>query len=253
MERFLRGFFWAWTLLSRIPLPYGLGSGPPAAGIAVFFPIVGILFGLGAWAVYTGIRTFLPEGPARALVLVAWYLLSGGLHLDGFADTVDAWGGGGTREEVLRIMRDPHVGALGVAGVVLLLVVKIAALWALPSRIVGPALVVIGATGRWAPVYAAWRYPSARREGLGSVTREGIGVFKLVVATGVVALASGTVAGSVGLLGSAVGMGAAILGALAIARWLGGHTGDTYGFLVEVTEVVVLLALAGVRAPSAMH
>ena len=249
MRRLLHGFLGAWSLLTRVPLPGGVASEPPPAGAAAFLPLVGVLFGLCAWAIYLGVRALLPEAPSRALVLAIWYLLSGGLHLDGFADTVDGWGGGRTREEALQVMRDPHVGAMGAAAVALLLIVKLAALGAIPSGAVGPVLVAVGACGRWAPVYAAWRYRPAREEGLGKAALEGTGAGEFVAATAVAALASGFFGGLRGVVGAAAGMVAAVLLALAIARWLGGHTGDTYGFLVEVTETVALLAAATAGGP----
>jgi adenosylcobinamide-GDP ribazoletransferase len=137
-------------------------------------------------------------------------------------------------------MRDPHVGALGAVAVALLLVCKLAFLASLDEVAVGRVLVVMAAVGRWAPVFAAFRYPYAREAGTGKAVADHASGGQLLLAT-VLAAASTLVLGWRGLLLFAAGAVATVALSAYLARRIGGHTGDTYGFLVEVVEGIVLL------------
>jgi cobalamin synthase len=121
----------------------------------------------------------LPSVAVLVVALSAW--VTRGLHLDGLADFADGLGGGSTREEALRIMRDPAVGAFGVIALVLVLVVKIAAVDALPSA---EALVLAPALARWTAVPMGVFLPYAREgQGLGAALTGDAGRFELFGST----------------------------------------------------------------------
>ena len=128
----IRAFALALQLLTRLPVPSS--SRPPRPeelGLSVlFFPVVGLLIG----ALLAGLHTVLwlvDPGVLAALVLAMWVLLTGGLHLDGLADTADAWiGGQGHRDRTLAIMKDSRSGPIAIVAVVLVLLAKFAALQA---------------------------------------------------------------------------------------------------------------------------
>ncbi|MCB1767092.1 MAG: adenosylcobinamide-GDP ribazoletransferase, partial [Candidatus Competibacteraceae bacterium] len=113
----------ALQLLTRLPVPTLTAPPQPwELGQAVlFFPFVGLLIG----ALLTGLHTALwwaDPGVLAALMLAVWVLLTGGLHLDGLADTADAWiGGQGDRERTLAIMKDSHSGPMAISAIVLVL------------------------------------------------------------------------------------------------------------------------------------
>ncbi len=226
------------ALLTVIPIR--VTGGPEVVGRgSAWYPLVGALLGGFLWAAYLAMRLVLPPLPARALVLVLLAIVTGGIHLDGLADTVDGLTGG-RGKEALAIMRDPHVGALGAVAVALLLVCKLAFLASLDEVAVGRVLVVMAAVGRWAPVFAAFRYPYAREAGTGKAVADHARGGQLLLAT-VLAAASALVLGWRGLLLFAAGAVATVALSAYLARRIGGHTGDTYGFLVEVVEGIVLL------------
>ncbi len=182
---------------------------------------------------------FLLEGVVLAGVLA---LLTRGLHLDGFMDTCDALGGGHDRERRLEILRDPHVGAFAVIGVVFLLVIKCSALAALPAESRFWGIVVVPCLSRWAILVVMGRFPYVRREGLGTPFVRAEGATRVMIAglavAGTVAVA---LAGPLGLvLVGAAGLVAWVVGSWA-ARLLGGVTGDIYGAVVEISEVVMLV------------
>jgi len=203
------------------------------------FPLVGMLLG-GALFLSARLAASLWSPPTvNALVLILWGLLTGGLHLDGLADTVDGLCGGATREEKLAIMRDSQVGVFGAATLFGLLLLKFSLLGELGGAAYGDALVLAPTLGRWAMVCAIFFFPPARKEGLGRLFK-GCSWQELAFAT---ATALGCAILLLGPWGSAVfgGLGLAVaVMAWALTRALGGLTGDTYGALCEVGEVLTL-------------
>ncbi|MCV6627652.1 MAG: adenosylcobinamide-GDP ribazoletransferase [Cellvibrionaceae bacterium] len=133
MLSYLRSLNLAFMFLSRLPMPR-LAKFEPAeqqrAGL--LFPLVGLLLGLILSLFGLFICRYLPAQVAAALLLCLWVFISGGLHIDGLADSADAWLGGlGDRERSLAIMKDPRCGSGAVFTVVVVLLLKYAALSAL--------------------------------------------------------------------------------------------------------------------------
>ena len=123
----LRPFWLALGFLTRIPVPL---KGEPQAGeqgqSMLFYPLVGLVIGLGmmflAWLLGSTSATV-----SAALLLLFWVLVTGALHLDGLADSVDAWlGSHGDRERALAIMKDPASGPAAVVVLVVVLLIKYA-------------------------------------------------------------------------------------------------------------------------------
>jgi len=237
-------FLLAWQLLTAAPLPFNRpDSNRPAGYAAPYYPLVGFI--LGGLLALAGVAFYflLPANLAAALVLAAWVGLTGMLHLDGFMDACDGLLPPRDRERRLEIMKDSRVGAFGVVGGVLLLLLKFNGLATLPPALRGPALLTIPMLARWAQTWAMWRYPLARPGGMGDFFRQGLtGPRVLVMSVGVLAVA-GALLGWPGLVFAGVTwLLAALVARFAIAR-IGGFTGDVYGALAEITETV-LLALA---------
>ena len=231
--------------LTIVPMP-----GPPAGApgpSAHWFPVVG--FGLGTILSIADLSLglLLPPIVTAILVLTLWALLTGGLHLDGLADSLDGLAGR-DRDQSIRIMRDGRVGVYGGAGLILLLMLKSAALVQLPDLIRWRALLVAPAIGRASPLLLATRFrPATPGEGKGSaflddVTRSAV-VVGLIVCLG----ASVWLFWPWGVLISLSGFaGAAAWGAF-FTRRLGGLTGDTLGGAVEIAELVSLLCIAALQ------
>ncbi|MFZ5631811.1 MAG: adenosylcobinamide-GDP ribazoletransferase [Bacillota bacterium] len=207
----------------------------------MFFPLVGLVLG-GLLIAIDKLACFLfPPAAASAVVVVGLVLLTGGLHLDGFMDTMDGFFCGRPRERMLEIMRDSRVGAFGVVGVFCLLLLKFALLTGLAGTDRFPALIMIAVFGRWAMTYAIARFPYAREEGLGKLYSRYTGTPELAVAS-LTALAAAVAAGGAGgVIIFFISALCAHLLCVYFSRILGGLTGDTYGALNEITEVLVLL------------
>ena len=216
-------------------LPLGAPSGRDAGKALAWFPLVGLFIGACLLAV-AAISPFDRELTA-ALILICWAVLSGGLHLDGFADSCDALLGHGEPQRRLAIMRDPRLGSWAAIGLVLLLLTK----W-LAIRAIDPALLVLPPLfGRWAMVLAAYHFPYARENGIGAVFREGLGPRQLLLSSAIVGIV-------VTHHGAFLMWLLALLVALAVGRWAsarlgGGITGDVYGTICELTELACLLGM----------
>lgn len=234
----------ALRFLTVLPVP-GL---PPMteAGIVrsmVAFPIVGLVIGAGGAAV-GWLAGWLWGEPLRAVaIVIASMLLTLGLHLDGIADTCDAVFSWRPRERKLEIMKDSRIGTMGALGLFAILALKIGGLIAL-GRWWWLGALLAPMWGRWADIYGIFFFPAAREGGMGRTFHDQVRRIDFVIAT-ITALAIG-LAFSLpwgALAGLAVWPIVHLLARRMVAS-LGGLTGDTYGALAEVGEVVTLLALA---------
>jgi len=180
----------------------------------------------------------------RPVIVLTGILLTGALHFDGLADMADGFGGGRTRDDVLRIMRDHHIGTYGAIALLMALLLQIIAIANLIERDVADRfLVVAPAASRWAMVLLGRRLPYARPDaGLGRAltnhvrNREVWGATALILAIAiVVAHWSGVVSLCITLaLTGGVG--------LACLRRIGGIIGDTLGANAVLCETMVFVA-----------
>jgi adenosylcobinamide-GDP ribazoletransferase len=207
-----------------------------------YYPLVGTCIGCALWILYVLLSVLFPAPVVSVLLLGGLLLVTGGLHIDGLADTVDGLNGGYNREETLRIFKDPHVGPMAVVSVGLVLLVKYASLTALTSEAMLPSLVLMATLSRYAMVQLACFSPYARATGgLGEPFVHGIRQEHFVVAL-LFTLCSSLLFGGVRgvLIGLLVGLGA--LGSQAYFRKrLGGITGDVLGATNELGEALVLI------------
>jgi adenosylcobinamide-GDP ribazoletransferase len=233
----------ALRFLTIIPVP-GM---PPAAEASIgraipLFPLAGLV--LGALLAACGLALgALWGGGVRAVgLVVAWGVITAGLHLDGLSDTFDGVMSWRSRERKLEIMRDSRIGAMGALALAAVLGLKVALLagagegW-LQAILLAPVL------GRWADVYGIVAFPPAREGGLGRAFHSMLAPRDIAIASGSALLLALAVAGPRGL----VALLLVWLAAHLLGRWwtrdLGGLTGDTYGALCEIGEVVALAAL----------
>ncbi|MET1078043.1 MAG: adenosylcobinamide-GDP ribazoletransferase [Pseudomonas sp.] len=227
-------------------LPIRLAGMPSAEQLGrslLWYPLVGLLVGLALF----GLNRVLAGSPPllhAALLLTTWVALSGGLHLDGLADSADAWLGGlGDRARTLLIMKDPRSGPLAVVVLVLVLVLKFAALVALVEQGHALALVLAPWLARGLLPLLWLTTPYVRAGGLGQALADHLPrdrVPALLAGWAVLVLLGGAAGWLALLLALAVFAG---LRRMMLAR-LGGTTGDTAGALVELVESAVLVGLA---------
>lgn len=250
----MRPFLIALQFLTRIPVR--LKDNPTEKQIAasqLYYPLIGLLIGvlliLLAWVS----QWVLPDVPTMlraAIILTGWVLISGGLHLDGLADSADAWAGGlGDRDKTLAIMKDPACGPAGVVSIVLLLLLKFAALHALLEASASasmpnlPLLVIVIAPmlARTVPSLLFLTTPYVRQHGLGSALVTGLPRRGLVFVIAAVVVSVLLLAGSMGLWLVLAVLIVFVLARRLMIQRIGGVTGDVAGALIEITELSVLV------------
>ncbi len=236
----MRGLLVAIGFLTRIPVPHAVfGDADARVRSLPWYPLVGVLIGallyLLAWAIHGW-----PPLLSAAVILAAWVALTGALHLDGLADSADAWVGGiGDRARTLAIMKDPNCGPMGVVALALTLLLKFAALASAPAW---PGLLLAPLLARAALVAAFLFVPYVRAGGLGEGLAGSSRAIDLVVL--MLVAAGSACAGRRGIASLLVAIALFALWRRACLRRLGGMTGDTCGALAELTEAAVLLAAA---------
>lgn len=237
----MRPFLIALQFLTRLPVRLTLSPAPSEIGHSLlYYPLIGLLLG----AMLSGI-SWLLSGVAvplsSALLLFFWVIMTGALHLDGLADSMDAWVGGlGDRDRTLSIMKDPYCGPMGVTAVVLILLIKYGAICGLSIIGNNYLLLIAPLLGRAVLPLLFITTPYVRPSGLGAALasqvprKAAIGVIMLCLASNLIA----GVAGLCSLLGT---IGIFLIARLMMMRRIGGTTGDTAGALVELTEATVLV------------
>lgn len=235
----------ALQFLSSLPIRLPGMPAPEQLGRSLlFYPMVGLLFGVILWALNIALSGA-PLLLHAALLLTVWVLLSGALHLDGLADSADAWlGGFGDRERTLTIMKDPRSGPIAVVTLVLVMLLKFAALLALIEQQQGIALIIVPLIGRAALLGLFLTTTYVRAGGLGQALADHLprktGWQVLAVSAAVCVVIAGFNAVVALLLAVVVFIWLRHL----MVRRLGGTTGDTAGALLELLEMSVLVGLA---------
>jgi adenosylcobinamide-GDP ribazoletransferase len=243
----------ALQFLTRLPLHIEPQPTAREIGLSLAcYPLVGLTLGVVLWGVALAVSR-LPSLLGAAIVLAAWVLITGALHIDGLADTADAWvGGHGDRERTLTIMKDPRSGPIALAVVNCLLLLKFAALAALVAHVhpawrdprLGAGCILPPLLARAAMPVLFAHTPYVRAAGIAqdltahqSRTAGAVTVALTVLGT----LAACRILG-------AIALGAAVIAYVivrsALVRRLGGFTGDGAGALIEVIEAACLIAVA---------
>ena len=215
--------------------------------ILTWFPLIGIIVGgLGA-GVFYGFSLILPQPVSVVLALGAMVLITGAFHEDGFADVCDAFGGGYTKDQRLKIMKDSRVGAYALFGVVLLMALKITVLTEINVAVVPLVLIASGSLSRWSTLIISMLWPYARPTGESksreSTSRLAIPRFVVAFVVGVAPLflfQEWTIFWSVPIV---------IVSSLLAGRWfyqrLGGYVGDSLGAVQQLNEVLIMMVVLG--------
>ena len=234
-----------------------------------YFPLIGLVLGIIYAAFAALLLSFLPQNGillphhvVAAILLILPILLTGGLHCDGFMDTMDGLFSGRSRERMLEIMKDSRVGANGVFAFVLLMIFDWSILLdLLQSAWLFPALFAMPIVSRLMMVVAISAFPYARPVGMGKAFKDGGTKFVLYGAffyTLILVFFPGVAADFLGIIPlDAAGLSSWLLSMTAVifaallftiffasyaTRHLGGLTGDVYGAITTLTETLVLLS-----------
>ncbi len=205
----------------------------------LFYPFIGLLIGLILFTIAYFLHG-LPIILLSTIILVLWILLTGGLHLDGLADTADAWVGGfGDKERTLKIMKDPACGPIGVLSLIIICVIKWSAIFVLLQKQLYSALFIFPVLGRLAPLFFFLTTEYVREKGLGSSIAQYIPKTWAMIIFAITLLVTGYFVW--------IGLATAIIFILTLiylrhkfVQRIDGVTGDTIGASIEIVETVSL-------------
>lgn len=205
----------------------------------IYFPVIGLLIGL---VLSLGVKLLspLPNLAMSAIIVALWVGITGGIHLDGFADTCDGFYGQKPKEERLKIMRDSRIGVMGVAGIVFILLLKFTLISGIPRNFLWKALIVAPVFARWAQAFSCRIADYARKEGKAKYFIEYAGkkeIFAGAVFTSILFL---FLTGIKGIILFSFSLLSVYLFVKYTKRKIGGVTGDTIGAVNEIAEVLVL-------------
>ncbi|MFD2890789.1 adenosylcobinamide-GDP ribazoletransferase [Flavobacterium chuncheonense] len=256
MKKEVAIFFTALMFYSRIPCPKNITHDPDYLNKATrYFPLIGWIVGLISGTTYFLMAPLLGTEIAVVLSMVAGILTTGAFHEDGFADVCDGFGGGWTKEKILKIMKDSAIGAYGAIGILLLLLLKFAALVQLLDNYASFFDVIVVfitayAISRWIASTIIFTSEYVREDELSkSKPIAKAYTWREVVGTGFFGLLP-----FVYFVAQDVKFSIAILPVFLIRlymeryfkKWIGGYTGDCLGATQQVCEVVFYLSIIGI-------
>jgi adenosylcobinamide-GDP ribazoletransferase len=242
----MKRFFAAMRFLTILPVPAGwAGDEKTLAHSVPCFPLVGLLIGLIAAGFDYAVGLALPVLPASALTVMLLICLTGGLHMDGLADTADGFFSARPRDKMMEIMRDSRIGVMGVLAVVFAVLLKVTLLANLSAPSRWAVVLLMPLAGRAAVVQIMTTLPYARPEGgLVSLFAGGRSRRHCFWAWGLLFAVAGWLVQGIGLAAAALALMITALFMLYSRGKIGGHTGDTLGAACELAEIAPLLAAA---------
>jgi len=248
MKNLIDQFIFALTFLTRIPVCYQVEYEEKLPGKSmIFYPLVGMIIGVLVVLVdlfTTGIISL----RIRSIIVLLFYIyLTGGLHLDGFMDTIDGIFSGRKAEKMREIMHDSRIGAFGVIALFILLLLKYNLIFELNDSWRWSVLILMPALSRFILVGVVNYFPLAKSSKLGKSYKSYLGKRELWGASFLIFIVYIMLVFILNfpLLGLLVITVLSIVISLLIAYYIyskiGGLTGDSYGTVVESSEVITLL------------
>lgn len=232
--------------LTRIPAPKWVGYSPDQINKCNrYFPLVGLIIGGIGAIVYYLAHILFPLNISVLLSMIATIILTGGFHEDGFADTCDGFGGGWTRDKILTIMKDSRVGAYGMIGTILILMLKFVSIASINETLIIPSIICAHAISRMFAVTSMFSLTYVREDesSKSKPVTKNLQIFDLIISTTI---------GMVTLLIFQNWIVYLVIVPLLITKlwldiyfkkWIGGYVGDCLGAVQQVTEVVFYLSI----------
>jgi adenosylcobinamide-GDP ribazoletransferase len=198
-----------------------------------------ILAGLAFLFLILGMSKFL----SGVLLIVCYTVLTGGLHLDGLADSCDALFSGKSKDVMLAIMKDSHIGVMGTLGLISVFLLKVGLLMSLPAATLFPALLLMPVISRLSIVLLFKQFPYARDEGKAKMFFDGFTWTQAFIAFLIASILAVFLPPASGVVALLVVLPMTTLWGTYATKKLGGITGDVGGAMNEIAEVVVLLVM----------
>jgi adenosylcobinamide-GDP ribazoletransferase len=210
----------------------------------VFAPLVGLIIGIILTGVYYGLERFFSAQVIFVFIIIAYIILTGGIHLDGLADTFDGLFSGKSKEKILEIMRDSRIGTNGVLAIVCLLLLNYKLFLSLDVQDVKVILILFPASGRIASLIGAGASGYARETwGLGKSFIDFCGLKEIIAGSIIYMLIFYIALGVEGLIIAAVTIVFPYIILKLIIRKIQGATGDVLGALCEINQTCFLTCI----------
>lgn len=241
----MRSFLLALQFLTIIPITNKkVIENDKLSFATIYFPLVGLVLGL----ILVGINhllssLYLEQLLINVILIVSLIILTGGLHLDGLADTFDALSSRKDKPEMLKIMRDSHIGTMGVLSLIIIILIKLSVLFSLNVAIKNVSLIMMCVLSRYSLVFSMFLFPYARQEGKAKVFIEGMNLKIILLATIITLICSIILLKLKGLIVFILAVFFAFLLGKFITKKIGGVTGDILGAINELAEVFILLTI----------
>jgi adenosylcobinamide-GDP ribazoletransferase len=250
----MKQFFTALSFLTLFTTPDKYKSEPGDLAESVYyFMVVGVAIGGAIALIDTALLSNLPVWVSAVITVILMSAVSGGLHMDGLADSADAFLSGAGKERALEIMKDSACGPMGAYTILSVFMLKVASIASMAPDARWMAIVVAPLAGRCAMVAALSVMAYVRKsDGLGTAFDPGQNRAGLKWAAIVLYGACLVVFGSSGFWVATGATGVAILFMRYCNKKLGGMTGDTYGALCEITEAAALIVASALLMKGAL-
>ncbi|MFT5835752.1 MAG: adenosylcobinamide-GDP ribazoletransferase [Sulfurimonas sp.] len=234
MKNLLKGFALAVSMMTSIPFfkvhDFYKGINGYAA---LFYPLVGLLLGLILWGTHSLLDTRIPDLHLGIIIFTLWVVLSGALHLDGYSDTID--GLFVSKDRAIEVMKDPNTGGMGMIFTVTFLILKASSLAVFDAFYLLPIILMLS---RFNAVLAIYLFPYISQNGMGTLAKselKGTQVIAALIYVGILCFST--------LWLFALSLFVLFLVKSFFIKRYGGFSGDIYGFIIEVTELVLLNAI----------
>ena len=238
----MNSFLIALQFITTLPIKANLNySEKNIASSMVYYPLVGTIIGFILVVFNLLLSKIIPDLLINIILLIIWISLSGGIHLDGLADSFDGLFGGKDKKKILEIMRDSSIGVYGVLALFLILLLKYVLLIELPIQDKNMILMIAPTLSRLSMVLAVYYFPYARKEGFGKTYKLYLKRNHVILAFVWTVIISITLLFWQGIVLIITGLLFSFVISKFITNKIDGLTGDNYGAINEIVEVLTLL------------
>ncbi|MGM0446341.1 MAG: adenosylcobinamide-GDP ribazoletransferase [Bacillota bacterium] len=238
MNSFLIALQFITTLPVKGKLDY---SEKNIASSMLYYPLVGTIIGIILVVINLILSKILPDLVVNILLIITWITLTGGIHLDGLSDSFDGLFGGKDKQRILDIMHDSTVGVYGVLALVLIILLKLTLLIELPLQVKNMILITVPTISRFSMILAVYLFPYARKEGFGKAYNLYLTKKHVLAASLWTLFLAAVLLFWQGLVLMIVAFFSVLIIGKYITNRIDGLTGDNYGAINEIIEVVILL------------
>lgn len=239
----MEGFILLLSFFTRIPVPYVEYTEEKYKKGIKYLPIVGLIIGIILF-IFTFLEKFIHRPVLSLMIWIIYIWITGAIHLDGFSDTIDGIFSNRDKEKMLEIMKDSRIGAFGVIGIIILLISNIT----LTSYIGLKYILLVPIVSRTLAIFSASISDYARESGMGKIFMDHVNTKESSLAFAFLAIITVVFFG----VKTIVPIVICILVSLYLTRYItkkiGGMTGDTIGFIIEITQIIFLFSIYILRS-----